>query len=94
MHLTHTDLYVAVENWLLLCAVMFTATAVLLITVTTSELPTSEEVGFLIHRGDLHPFAEGCRGFLSNRRVFGRFQPYLQSSLECVPRGVHVPVND
>jgi len=37
MHLTHTDLYVAVENWLLLCAVMFTATAVLLITVTTSK---------------------------------------------------------
>ena len=37
MHLTHTDLYVAVENWLTICAIMFTACAYLLVAAATEE---------------------------------------------------------
>jgi len=35
MHLTNTGLYVAVENWLTVCAVMFTACAYLLVAIAT-----------------------------------------------------------
>jgi hypothetical protein len=37
MHLTQTDLYVAVENWLTVCAVLFTLCTYLLVTIATGK---------------------------------------------------------
>jgi hypothetical protein len=54
----------------------------------------TEVMGFLFHRGGLRIYAETRSGPLSIRRVFGRFSPYLKSTLEYVPRGVHIPVED
>jgi hypothetical protein len=55
------------------------------------ELPTSKEVGFLTHRGDLPSSAELGSDHLSYRRIFGSFQAYPLT--EYVPSRVHIPVN-
>jgi hypothetical protein len=47
---------------------------------------------FLIHRGGLPSSTEPSSGHLSIRRIFSSSQAYLKTTLENIPRRVHIPV--